>query len=192
MPCNTKCLILLLSFTVSPVGSVAISPLDIVTTFGDNVTLTCTAMGDSNATFVWEKNGTIVGHDSILTLTAIDVSYGGDYSCTVSNAAGTDTVSTTLYVAPYIITPLEDQTLARNGSIVNIRCDAAGFPTPVVNWVNSLDVQVSSTAQLKFSPVIFGNEDVYRCLASTVIDGQDYNITDQTTLIGKITFYDNN
>ena len=169
---------------MSPEGSVVISPLDIVTTFGDNVTLTCTAMGGPNITFLWEKNGTTVGYDSVLNLAAIDVSYGGDYSCSVGNAAGTDTVSTTVYVAPYIVTPLEDQTLAEIGSVVSIYCDAAGFPTPIVNWMNMLEFEVSNTSQLQFSPVMFSDEGVYRCLASTKIYGNDYNVTNQTTLIG--------
>lgn len=172
---------------MSPEGSVVISPLGIVTSFGDNITLTCTASGDLNITYQWEKNGTIVGYDSMLDLVAINASYGGVYSCTVNNAAGTDTVSTTVYVAPYIVTPLQDQIPAGNGSVVNIYCDAAGFPPPIVNWVHMLEFELLNTSQLKFNPVMFGDEGVYHCLASAIIDGLEYNTTDQTTLIGKVT-----
>ena len=182
--CLTQCYIIIIYSTVSPKASIDVAPLGIVANFGDNVTLTCTALGSPNTTFQWEKNGTIIGRDSVLYLPAIDVSYGGEYSCTVSNAAGTDTVSTTLYVAPYIVTPLEEQIPTRNGSIVNIHCDTAGFPTPNVNWLDMFEFEVSNTSQLQFSPIMFGNEGVYCCLASTVIDGMEYNSTDKTTVIG--------
>ena len=77
-------------------------------------------------------NRNIVANDSTLEVMDIDASSGGVYTCIVSNAAGSDSASTTLYVAPYIVTPLEEQTLTTNGSNVNISCDADGFPSPTV------------------------------------------------------------
>lgn len=163
------------------------SPLDTVVNFNDNVTLACTAMGGPNNTFQWEKNGTIIGNDSILDLVAIDASYGGNYTCVVSNVAGADSASTTLYVAPYIITPLEKQILGTvDGSSVNINCPAAGFPTPTVNWVDVLNTEVSSTPQLWFNPVAFGDEGLYQCIASADINGTNFAAIDETTLIRKI------
>ena len=162
------------------------SPLDTVVNFNDNVTLACTAMGGPNNTYQWEKNGTIVGNDSILDLVAIDASYGGNYTCVVSNGAGTDSASTTLYVAPYIVTPLEKQTLTINGSNMTIYCNATGFPTPSVSWVDTLEVEVSTTSLLQFNPVIFGDEGVYHCVAKNEINKSAFNSTDETTLIGII------
>ena len=81
-------------------------------------------------------NGNIIGNDSMLEVMDIDASSGGVYTCIVSNAAGSDSASTTLYVAPYIVTPLEEQTLTTNGSNVSISCDADGFPNPSVSWVD--------------------------------------------------------
>ena len=182
---RTYLFIIYIVFTVSPEGSVVITPLDIVATLGDNVTFACSAMGSPNSTFQWKKNGTTVGNSSILNLLVIDVSYGGDYSCIVSNTAGTDIVSTTLYVAPYIVAPTEKQTLTENGSYVNINCDALGFPTPNVKWINMQTFEVSITSQLQFSPAMFGDEGVYICVAIANIDGTDYNATDETTVIGK-------
>ena len=144
-------------------------------------------MGGPNNTFQWEKNGTIIGNDSILDLVAIDASYGGNYTCVVSNVAGADSASTTLYVAPYIITPLEKQILGTvDGSSVNINCPAAGFPTPTVNWVDVLNTEVSSTPQLWFNPVAFGDEGLYQCIASADINGTNFAAIDETTLIRKI------
>ena len=171
-------------FTVSPYGSAAVSPLDVTSSLGDTVTLVCTALGGPDNFFLWEMDGNFIGNESLLHLVAIDASYGGNYTCTVSNAAGTDSASTTLYVAPYIVTPLEEQILTASGSVVNISCDATGFPTPTVNWVDRLEMAVSSSSQLVFDPVIFGDEGLYRCVATTEINKFNYTTTDNTTLIG--------
>ena len=176
-------------FTVSPEGSVTISPLDVIATFGDNVTFNCTAMGGPNSTFQWVKNGNVVGNDNILNLVAINASFGGIYSCIVNNSAGTDSASTTLYVAPYIVIPLEKQILvAVDGSSLNISCDTAGFPSPMVTWMNMLNMEVSSTSQLMFNPISFGSEGVYHCVASAVINRTSFTATDETTIISRFLF----
>ena len=141
-------------------------------------------MGGPGNSFRWEINGTVVVNDSTLTFVNIDASYGGNYTCVVSNAAGDDSVSTTLYVTPYIVTPLEEDISVVNGSKVNVNCDAAGFPTPTVNWVSMLEFAVSSTMLLQFSPVMFGDEGVYHCVAFSEINGTNYTTTDQTSLNG--------
>ena len=174
------------SFTVSPEGGVAVSPIDIISSLGDSVTLVCTAKGGPNNSFVWERDGKIIANDSIVHLVSINASDGGNYTCTVSNAAGTDSTSTILYIAPYVVTPLEEEILTFNGSNVNLNCDATGFPIPSVYWIDSQDVRVSSTSQLQFSPVMFGEEGLYRCIGSTTINGSDFTAMNETTLISKL------
>ena len=120
----------------------------------------------------------------MLEVMDIDASSGGDYTCTVSNAAGNDSASTTLYVAPYIVTPLEEQTLTTSGSNVNISCDADGFPTPTVRLVDN-NAEVVNTSLLEFSPVMFGDEGFYHCVASAEINGTSFTATDITILVGK-------
>ena len=122
----------------------------------------------------------------MLNLEGITGSHGGCYTCIVSNAAGNDSVSTTLYVAPYIDSPLEEQTLAVNGSDVNVTCNAAGFPIPNVMWTDSFGSNVSNTSQLQFIPVMFGDEGSYLCVASVEINETDFIATDGTTLIGML------
>ena len=178
-----------IKFTVSPKGSAVLSPLNFISNFGDTISLVCTAMGGPGISFQWEMDGTIVGNDTVLDLVAIDASYGGNYTCIVSNSAGTDSVSTTLYVAPYIVTPLDEEILTANGSNVDISCEASGFPSPNVNWENMLGLEVSSTPQLEFSPVIFGDEGVYHCIASSEIKGTQFTSRNETTLISKC-YYD--
>lgn len=144
-------------------------------------------MGGPNNTFQWVKDRTIVRNDSILNLVNIDASHGGIYYCFVSNAAGAGSASTTLYISPYIATPLEKEILATvDGPSVNISCDATGFPTPNVNWMNMLNIIVSNTSQLLFNPVVFGDEGLYRCTASAEINGTTLTALDETTLISKI------
>ena len=175
---------ILYSLTVSPRGS--ISPQNIITTLGDITTLNCSTLGGPSNSFQWERNGIPIENDSVLTLEGINASHGGTYTCIISNAAGNDSVSTTLYVAPYIDTLLEEQTLAENGSNVNIVCTAAGFPIPNVIWVNALGSDISNTSLLQFSPVIFGDEGSYRCVATIEINEVMFLATNETILIGML------
>ena len=149
-----------------------------------NVTYMCFALGGPNNTYTWMKNEQIIGNESTLEVRDINASSGGSYTCLVSNAAGNDSASTTLYVAPYIVTPLEEEILTANGSNVNISCDAAGFPSPTVNWVVLTDMILFDTFLLQFSPVMFGDEGVYRCEATADINGMTFTTIDVVTIFG--------
>ena len=152
----------------------------------NDIAFICDALGGPNNTFQWQMNGNIIGNDSMLEVMDIDASSGGVYTCTVSNAAGSDSASTTLYVAPYIVTPLDEQTLTVNGSSVNLTCETDGFPLPTISWDrNTTDITVSSDSELILSTVTFGQEGVYRCLVNVTINGVDYEDSDLTTVIGE-------
>ena len=162
------------------------SPQGEIKSRGDNISLSCFAQGGPNNSYVWEKDGTSIdGNNSTFTNVRItDASSGGNYTCIVSNAAGTDMAFTTLYVVPYIVTPLVEQTLSANGSNVNISCDVAGFPSPTVNWVDMNNIEVSDSARLQFNPVMFGDEGLYRCVAEVEINGMSFNTTGGSVLVG--------
>ena len=166
-------------------GGVTIPLLNPVFSQGNNSVLICTAFGGPSNTFLWKMNGSIIGNDSMLEVMDIDASSGGDYMCTVSNAAGNDSASITLYVAPYIVTPLEEQILTINGSNVNISCDADGFPSPTVSWVDVTSAEVVNASMLEFSPVMFGDEGLYRCVATAEISGVKVTSMDDTIIVGK-------
>ena len=163
----------------------AVSPLNTVFSQGDNIALICTAFGGPDNTFQWEMNGNIIGNDSMLEVMDIDASSGGNYICTVSNAAGSGSASTIFYVAAYIVTPLEEQILTANGSNVNISCDADGFPSPTVSWVDMTNAEVVNMSLLEFNPVMFGDEGLYHCVATAEINGMCFNATGDTILVGK-------
>ena len=153
--------------------------------------LMCTSDGGSSNTFQWEKDGAVLDGEisDTLTLVNVDASFGGLYTCTVSNAAGNESANTTLYVAPYIITPLEEQILTMVGASVSITCEAGGFPSPDISWIrvntDMIVTQVSSTSLLDIGPVSYSNAGVYRCVAMAEFTGMMFNATDETTLFGK-------
>ena len=172
----------------APHDVVVSSNIDLnVASFSDVIILECTSSGGPNNTYAWVKDEIVLDDEASDSLTQIidSASSGGNYTCTISNAAGSDSASTTLYVAPYIVTPLEEQTLTTNGSNVNISCDADGFPSPTVNWVDMTNAQVVNMSLLEFSPVMFGDEGLYRCLAIAEIKGMNFTAMDDTILVGK-------
>ena len=158
-----------------------------VASLNDTAMLMCNSSGGPNNTYEWIKDGTILDGETsdTLTLMIANASSGGNYTCTVSNAAGSGSASITLYVAPYIVTPLEEQTLTTNGSNVNISCDADGFPSPTVSWVDMTNAEVVNTSLLEFSPVVFGDEGLYRCVATIEISGMNFTTTNDTIVVGK-------
>ncbi len=154
-----------------------------------NVTLTCSNRGGPTNVYEWRKDEIILISETnnTLKLNNIEVTSGGDYTCTVHNAAGVDSTTTTLYIAPYI-TPLDEELSAFNGSTINVTCEADGFPPPTVNWVNMTNMVVSNTTLLDFSPVLVGDEGIYRCVATLKVNGSSIDATDETNLIGMFQF----
>ena len=167
-------------------GSVDVRTEEQIPDLGENITLTCLGRGGPNNSFAWERNGEVISgeNENQLTLTNFNTSSGGVYTCTVSNAAGSGSASAPLYVLPFIVTPLEEQILTMNGSNVNISCDADGFPSPTVSLVDMINAEVVSTSLLEFSPVMFGDEGLYRCMATAEINNMNFNATDDTILVG--------
>ena len=169
---------------VSPEGGVNVTTSNNVVRRGENATFVCSAMGGPANFYTWMMNEDTIGNESTLVVRDIDASSGGFYTCMVSNAAGTDSAYITLFVAPYFTTPLDEQLLTTNGSTVNIICDVTGFPSPTVTWVDMNNIQVSNSALLQFSPVMFGDEGIYRCVAEVEINGMSFNATNDSVLVG--------
>jgi hypothetical protein len=151
-------------------------------------------MGGPGNVYQWEKDGNIVATDDVLTLMDIDASSGGIYTCTVSNLAGNESATTTLYVAPYfVIHPENVETM--NSTEVNITCLAESFPEPEYMWMKDGDsglvregvITVVMPNSLGFRPVLFGDEGVYMCVAFITIDTVVHNrSSDPAVLTGEI------
>ena len=75
---------------MSPQGSVIVIPTNPSANQNDNITLNCMAQGGPNNTFQWSLNSQTLPGETNQDLTLLQVTTGGVYSCTVSNAAGMD------------------------------------------------------------------------------------------------------
>ena len=168
---------------------IGVTPSNILSR-GDNVTLTCSARGGPDNVFQWQKNGAdLPGEDqTTLQLTDIDATDGGEYTCVVSNAAGNDSTSVTLYIRPYIVVNPQPLLLTVEGSSVIFTCEALSFPAPSYQWDKDGDPGFSDFAQnLTFNPVNYGNEGYYTCVAViSVINGANFTVeSEQAVLISK-------
>ncbi|XP_065904155.1 cell adhesion molecule DSCAML1-like isoform X2 [Dysidea avara] len=129
--------------TVSPRGSVFISPSNILTTVNSTVEITCTAQGGPNNLFEWRRQGVVISNDSVLSIPMVTGSDGGVYQCIVSNAAGSDTATTTVTVSPYNATITEVVVI----NMVTYTCYADGGPGNTYEWLQLRDNSVVSSMQ---------------------------------------------
>ncbi|XP_065894203.1 uncharacterized protein [Dysidea avara] len=109
--------------TVSPQGSVFILPSeDIMAAINSTVTLSCIARGGPNNVVEWRKDGVVISgaNDLLLSIPIMTSSDGGVYQCTVSNAAGSGSASTTVVViVPTLCFGEASQAIAEDeGSII--------------------------------------------------------------------------
>ena len=150
---------------------------------GDNASLLCGSTGGPNNAYQWQVNGSDIENETsqTLQLSNVNASTGGMYTCVVSNAAGSDSASTFLYVSPYfVIQPIHRQ--AESGSTVSLSCEAEAFPAPEYQWwhVNGEPIRceiISDSQVLVFDPVEFGDEGDYYCNASSI------GMTTQSTVV---------
>ena len=153
------------------------------------MTFTCSAQGGPGNEFQWQRNGGDLENETLANLTVanISASEGGSYTCVVSNAAGDDSATATLYVQPYIETQPED-VLTTNGSEVNFTCEAESFPDPEYQWIDAERTVVGNDSLLVFSPAVFGDEGSYTCRVTVEsVNGLIGSITsDAVTLTGTL------
>ena len=83
---------IILPFSVSPSGSVSVSPINFNAERNSVVSFTCVAQGGPSNMFNWTRlsNGEVLTNTSILSFTVSDGSQGGNYRCDVQNDAGSD------------------------------------------------------------------------------------------------------
>ena len=157
--------------------------------------LMCTSLGGPNNTYQWQSNDTDIQGETMknLTLADVDASSGGMYTCVVTNAAGNDSDSTFVFIAPYfIIEPMNIETT--NGSSVTLQCVAEAFPSPRYQWARTNGAIIRENLltdihSLLFNPVMFGDEGDYYCNATS---HQEIERSEDATLtgnIGKFTTY---
>jgi hypothetical protein len=154
---------------LSPRGTVMITPNNVTASTGDDIILTCSALGGPDNRFRWEQEAMPINVTTpSLVLSDITISEGGNYMCIVNNTAGEGSATATVFIRP-IITSAED-ILTTNGSSVEFVCEADGIPSPNVTWQrigDSSNTTVSTSSTYVISPAVFGDEGDYQCVATS-------------------------
>ena len=109
---------------------------------------------------------------------------GSIYTCVVSNAAGSDSSSTFVYISPHFVTQPMSMSVD-NGTSIGLLCEVEAFPNPSIQWwrVDGEPIRdgiVTDTQILFIDPVLFGDEGEYYCNASsldTIIRSESATIT---------------
>jgi hypothetical protein len=145
-------------------------------------------MGGSNNTYQWQANGTNLDDEAlpILWLFNITADSGGEYTCVVTNPAGSHKASTFLFVYPYFLSHPGDMQVTL-GSMILLTCDAVGFPTPEYLWIHANERIIRSDIRiLNITNVLFEDGGGYSCNAS----GRGMTVQSQHSILTGILIYE--
>ncbi|XP_070395118.1 cell adhesion molecule DSCAM-like [Dermacentor albipictus] len=190
---STVAVITLIGFTsAKPTVPPRITPFSFATKLvaGQRATVTCsTYEGAQPLTFVWLKDGSVISKGenveksegeahSTLSISPLSLRNSGNYTCVVSNAAGSDSASSPLIVyAPPRWTQTPKDTVASVGDSVSIACAAAGHPAPTITWSKDGHLMKEGTTTTRLldngtmSIVKVARDDAgrYQCEASNAV-----------------------
>ncbi|XP_034462827.1 roundabout homolog 1-like isoform X3 [Hippoglossus hippoglossus] len=182
--------------TVPP--AFAIRPRNQVVTVGRTVTFQCEATGNPQPAIFWQREGSesllfsyqppqpysrlSVSQMGSLTITDVQHSDGGFYSCQALNIAGSVITKALLEVTdsgsdhppPVIRQGPINQTVPMDSSVV-LGCKTAGPPSPTVHWkkdgklLSPLESRMSATdtGSLEIRSAKLGDTGFYTCVASS-------------------------
>ncbi|XP_035482366.2 roundabout homolog 1-like isoform X4 [Scophthalmus maximus] len=182
--------------TVPP--AFAIRPRNQVVTVGRTVTFQCEATGNPQPAIFWQREGSesllfsyqppqpysrmSVSQMGSLTVTDVQHSDGGFYSCQALNIAGSVITKALLEVTdsgsdhppPVIRQGPVNQTVPVDSTVV-LGCRTAGPPSPAVHWkkdgvpLSPVDARVSQTdtGSLEIRYAKLGDTGLYTCVASS-------------------------
>ena len=131
-----------------------------------------------------------IAQTPVLVLTDITApTNGGSYYCVVLNDAGYGIDSSILFVVPEFVVHPQKVELEQMQTLT-LTCVAEAFPSPSIQWekMNRVTemfeaiVGENSTVFIIRS-VIFSDFGMYRCVASNVINGVEYNATSLAALV---------
>ena len=114
---------------------------------------------------------------------------GGKYYCAVFNDAGYDIVSSTLFIVPEFVVHPQNVALQQL-QILRLTCEVEAFPSPSIQWekmnrVTEIFEPILGEHSTVFmiNSVSFSDFGMYRCVASNVINGVEYNSTSSEALV---------
>ena len=166
------------TFTFLP--TIITPPQDELATTGDNITLSCSATNFGSTSITWTgPSGSLMGDQvtgdevsSSLTLTGVDSSDGGEYTCTATNEAGNDSSTAIVYVRP-VVTP--DLLTAARDQMVSFNCTVQDSPMANISWEKMDEfgafIPLNVSDQTLELTVEFGDMGVYRCVVSIALFG---------------------
>ena len=166
------------TFTILP--TIISPPRNMLVTTGDNITLSCNATSFGSTSITWTgpsgalMGEQVTGHEvsSSLTLTGVDSRDGGEYTCTATNEAGTDSSTAIVYVRP-VVTP--DLLTATRDQMVSFNCTVQDSPMANISWEKMDEfgdfTPLNVSDQILELTVEFGDMGVYRCVVSTALFG---------------------
>uniref|UniRef100_A0A8D3CE69 Uncharacterized protein n=1 Tax=Scophthalmus maximus TaxID=52904 RepID=A0A8D3CE69_SCOMX len=186
------------TLTVHVPPAFAIRPRNQVVTVGRTVTFQCEATGNPQPAIFWQREGSesllfsyqppqpysrmSVSQMGSLTVTDVQHSDGGFYSCQALNIAGSVITKALLEVTdsgsdhppPVIRQGPVNQTVPVDSTVV-LGCRTAGPPSPAVHWkkdgvpLSPVDARVSQTdtGSLEIRYAKLGDTGLYTCVASS-------------------------
>ena len=64
---------------------------------GNQLLLNCSSEGGPQLEYTWLFSGSVIANTNTLTITNVNTSHGGEYTCNVTNDAGYDSDTVTVY-----------------------------------------------------------------------------------------------
>jgi alpha-tubulin suppressor-like RCC1 family protein len=131
--------------------------------------LQVSAFGAGTLTYQWLFNGSsVVGAtNSVLILTNVQTNQAGVYSVVVANSLGAATNSTTLSVAPLLMTQKPESLLALVGTTVTLSGEASGVGSIRYQWkFNGVDIPGATNSVFAITNVQLNQGGAYALIAS--------------------------
>ena len=82
-------------FSVAPYGVKVLG--NVLYSQGDRLILHCTSEGGPQLEYSWEFLGDVISNSSMLIIDNVNTTHGGEYICNVTNNAGYESDSVTVY-----------------------------------------------------------------------------------------------
>ncbi len=163
--------------SISLIGTVSLTPQQMLLDYGSNLTLYCSVGGGPDNTFDWFLNGSAVissveqnitvtksEFESILTISFLTAPlHGGTFVCIANNTISQDANGTTVFVKPrFILQPAS--IFVDVNTTQQLDCLAESYPFPEYQWSKENSSLLNKTMpSLVFDPIQYEDSGYYTC-----------------------------